>query len=359
MVITFFILFLLCLYNIKFSLADNIRLTDNNIVTTPPRTNYLSIDRTNSIKGIFILLIFISHAQKYIELNDSIMNTLYYKLNGFVIGQSVVAMFLFYSGYGVMFSICKKGDAYIKSIPSKRVLKVLLHFDIAILLYLILQLVLGKHFSISKILLSFTAWETIGNSNWYIFSILILYLITYFSFMLFKNNKTIALSMTFVLTVVMILVLRQFKEIWWYDTVIIYPIGMTYYFVRDKLERLFDKKPWVYWLSLFALCVLFILSLLKKSNFFVLELNHILFTFIVLFVTMKVQIHNKILCFFGKNLFSVYILQQLPMIAFSYLGVNNYPALFLLLCLATTVLISFPFNFILSRLDKAVFYNKK
>lgn len=283
------------------------------------------------------------------------MNTLYYKINDHILGQSVVVVFLFYSGYGIMLSICQKGSDYVRSMPTKRVLKVLLHFDIAIMLFLILQTVLGEKFSVLQILLSFIGWDNLGNSNWYIFSILVLYLITYLSFMIFKKNKYNALILTFVLTAVMIIILYKFKEIWWYDTVIIYPIGMLYYIVHNKIEEVFDKRPILYWLSLIVLCALFVLTLLKTSNFIVLEFKHILFTFIVLLATMKIQIHNKILYFCGSHLFAIFILQRLPMIILSHTGLVKYPALFVIISIAVTLLICIPFDYFMKKLDKLFF----
>ena len=63
--------------------------------------DFLSKDRCNSIKGIFILLVFFRHAVQY--MSD-------YPFSGIdcvvppskkLMGHLIVVMFLFYSGYGV------------------------------------------------------------------------------------------------------------------------------------------------------------------------------------------------------------------------------------------------------------------
>ena len=87
---------------------SRIRLQVNNFYT-----DYLSFDTTNAIKGIFIALVFINHAIPYIYnagyvFDDSFASKLFLFSNSFI-GQWIVAMFLFYSGYGVMESIQKKG----------------------------------------------------------------------------------------------------------------------------------------------------------------------------------------------------------------------------------------------------------
>lgn len=148
--------------------------------------DYLSFDTTNAVKGIFITLVFIKHVTPYIinsgyVFDDTNIGRLFLFINARV-GQWIVAMFLFYSGYGVMESIKKKGRDYVTSIPCKRVLTTLVNFDIAVALFAVIAIVLHKNYSLKEYLLSFTGWETVGNSNWYIFIIMLCYLIAFVSF---------------------------------------------------------------------------------------------------------------------------------------------------------------------------------
>ena len=154
--------------------------------------DYLSKDKTNSIKGLFILLIVLTHSLPYIErsgyqfvrMDDKIfLSSLYH------IGQLVVVMFLFYSGYGVSESFKKKGMNYAKSMPRHRILSTLLNFDVAVIFFIILSLILGITLTVKQSLLALTAWESVGNSNWYIFIILLCYTIKLRDYMKNKNNK--------------------------------------------------------------------------------------------------------------------------------------------------------------------------
>lgn len=91
--------------------------------------NYLEISRTNSIKGIFILLVFLSHARNYIsayaEYSQNPLNGIYDIFQNHL-GQGVVIMFLFYSGYGVMESIKRKGQTILMLSLKKDLQKLLL-----------------------------------------------------------------------------------------------------------------------------------------------------------------------------------------------------------------------------------------
>ena len=51
-------------------------------------------------------------------------------------------MFLFYSGYGVMESIRKKGEAYVVAMPRHRVAGTLINFDVAVLIFLVVDLLM-------------------------------------------------------------------------------------------------------------------------------------------------------------------------------------------------------------------------
>ena len=341
---------LLCLYKIDFVYSRKSKILN----PTEIYSDYLSIDKTNSIKGIFVILIVLSHSQGYLTLQDNILNSLYSVFAG-ILGQGVVIMFLFYSGYTMMLSCTKKGPDYVKSIPVKRVLMVLFNFDVAILIFLIVQTLLGSKFSVGRILLAFTSLGSLGNSNWYIFAIMMLYLITYLSFIIGKNNKTLVLAIAFILTFAYIVVMHRFKESYWYDTALLYPIGMLWYTIKDKAEKLLSKSVFIY------LAVLgFMLALLVVAHHFsyrtvISMVYYIIMGIIILMVTMKIQIQNKILEFFGKNLFAIYILQRIPMMIFDRLGLNENPYIFVILSFVATIVIAIPFNKLVSKLDGVIF----
>ena len=92
MVVLFIILFVLILYGAKFSHFHS---------------DYMSVTSSNAIKGIFALIILYSHMRGYVQLEDSFWDRSYISiLNGF--GQLMVAMYLFYSGFGVAESMKHK-----------------------------------------------------------------------------------------------------------------------------------------------------------------------------------------------------------------------------------------------------------
>lgn len=80
--------------------------------------DYLSKEKANAIKGIFVVLIVFSHATQYVKLGG-IYDEAYMVLKDYL-SQLVVVMFLFYSGYGITEALKKRRFQYVKSIMTKR-----------------------------------------------------------------------------------------------------------------------------------------------------------------------------------------------------------------------------------------------
>ena len=354
MVLFILALGLLCLYGISFYDVAKRKTND----TSGYFKDYMSIEKTNSVKGIFIIIVLLSHATSYITLSGALTDRLYDYFLHYFLNQSMVSMFLFCSGFGIMLSIDKKGSAYINGIPKKRLGKVLLHFDIAVLLFAGMQAILGRFFSAKTILLSLTGWESLGNSNWYIFVILCLYLITFIAYALAKEKRYIGLAVTVVLCGGLIAILYCFKELFWYDTLLCYPLGMLFYLLKGKLEAVLFKNKINYYLCTGLAVMLFGVSLVFRTSAPGAIVKSLLFSIVFVLITMKVSINNKILQFFGKHLFSIYILQRIPMIILSHFGLNDNKYIFTLVSIVITVPLAVGFDFLLGRLDGILFKTK-
>ncbi len=315
---------------------------------------------TDSIKGIFIWLVFFSHFASYVQYTSKI-DVLGHKIS-IVLGQLIVACFLFYSGYGVCEAIKRKGTSYVRSIPKNRIAKTLLHFDIAVLLFLIIQLCLGNTYSFSRIALSLIGWEAVGNSNWYIFVILALYLITWIAFTCAKNNLIQSGIFVTFLTFALIGFLYLTRWSWWYDTALCYVLGIWVSVFKDKFLSLITKSNFIWLICGFASIGLFgLLFLYRFPNYSKLNLIFSLlsapaFCLVITVFLTKVKISNKLLVFSGQYLFEIYILQRIPMILLKEWGIadmNLY--LYFLLCLAATIALSFAFRFTIKKVDALVF----
>ncbi len=317
---------------------------------------------TDSVKGIFIWLVFLSHFAGYVTYTSS-LDLAGHKIS-LLLGQLIVACFLFYSGYGVCEAIQKKGSSYVRSIPKNGVAKILLHFTLAVAVFVLVNLCLGKTFSLKVILLSLIGWESIGNSNWYIFVILVLYLLTWLAFLCIRNHTKLAVTLTTVLTGAFIIFLYFTRWSWWYDTALCYVFGMWISVYKDKIMHFITKNNLIWCLCALASFILFAVlyrtphgSLIGKG---LALLTAPAFCLVITVFLTKIRISNRILVFCGQYLFEIYILQRIPMILLKEWGLANINMyMYFILCIIATVLLALGFRFVTNATDKLLFAPRK
>ena len=264
-------------------------------------------------------------------------------------GQLVVSVFLFYSGYGVMKSLMMKGNVYLDKFPKSRLLTTLLNFDIAVCVFIVLNMLLGKEMGLSKIMLSLIGWDNVGNSNWYIFIILCCYLVFYLVFKAVRSHYTIGALILSVILFISMLCLHREKSYFWYDTMLNFPAGVFYALYAKRIETIIQKH---YFLSLLLIVVTFLVlrNLSYIHPFYGLTYNSqsIVFSILIVLLTMKVHIGNKWLYWCGFSLFPLYIYQRLPMCALrGWIGdawVSANPYLYIGVCFVLTAGIAFIYN---------------
>lgn len=319
--------------------------------------DYLSKENTQIIKGVFIIIVFMSHIRGYIDCStvadQFVVNFLKY------LGQLMVAMFLFCSGYGIYESIKRKGKTYIDQFPKNRIWKTWIDFAMAILLFLVLNLLIQQKYSFVTILLSFVGWESVGNSAWYMFAIFTLYIITYISFKLFGNKNVLAIMSISFCSLIYIYALSRIKESWWCDTYLCFVFGMWYSYFLNNFNAILKKikEQHYYVLLIIVLLVYLFLAQYRYKRIMAFNITAIAFCLLLVVLMMKVSFDSKILSWFGENLFWVYILQRIPMIFFQWIGLSNvYKDIYIVVCLGFTIVLTIVMNrvsvFVKSRLCK-------
>lgn len=322
-------------------------------------TDYCSPKQTSAVNGIFTVLIFLSHSSQYITL-DNTLDKPYLSLQKFL-GQIVVAGFLFYSGYGIMESISKKGIDYVKKIPSNRLFKVWYHFAVTILFFILMNIVIGKDFGIKKTLLSFTGVTSIGNSNWYMFITFVMYIIIFISFIICRKSKALGVILVTVLTIAFAYI--EYKaglENRYFNTILCFPAGMLFSLIKPKFDKIIMKSDSVWAIGFVIVFAAFFYLHAKRYEYIAFHnIQSILAVVLIIMITMKLKIGNEILSFFGRHLFSFFILQRLPMITLTSIGYNKHPYSFIILSFICTVVISIIFDYVISKADKLIYSKSK
>ena len=219
--------------------------------------NYLSMNYTQAIKGIFIIFVFLSHVRTYAEY--TLASDLFVIRILDYLGQLMVAMFLFYSGYGVFESVKKKGKTYIDSFVINRIGKTFIDFSFAICLFLIVDVIVEKTYSIPHILLSFTGWTSVGNSNWYMFTIFALYLMTFICFKIGGKKRLISLILFTVCSFGYVFIMSAIHQPTRFsNTSLCYMAGMWYSYFKSEIDCFLKKHQFYYYVITLCLIGLYL-----------------------------------------------------------------------------------------------------
>ena len=340
MTILLLILLLLCLWGIRFSGFHR---------------DFLSPAGTTAVKGLFTFLILFSHARGYLQLSASWIDSVYVTVQNHL-GQLIVALFFFYSGYGIWESFRKK-DRYEKNFFRKRILKILIHFDIAVLLYIVVQLFIPIVYPARAYLLCWVGYESVGNSNWFIFVILCLYLAALMGMYFHRKAGRWGIPVVLLLTAVLWAALRfgAGKESWWLDTMAVFPLGMAASAVREPLVRLLQKRGMPMVLTGLALLLFAGWKVVAGNDVY--GIAACLFCCLVVTASAWIKVDNPVLQWAGKNAFTIYIIQRLPMIVLTALGLNKQPAVFLPVAFLLTFLLAEGLSRLYERIDNKLFVN--
>ena len=313
--------------------------------------DHMSVRATTAIKGVFAIIILLSHTKAYISLGTDVPDRLF----GFTmryLGQLMVTAYFFYSGFGILESVRHK-KRYMQGFFKKRFLKTLIHFDLAVLLFLVLQSILGNHFESADYLWCWIGWESIGNSCWFIFVILALYLATYLAFRLFPaQDRWIPTLIVTLLSAGLWVFLHQFKQdYWWYDTLAAFPAGMWFSIAKEKYTGgSLTRKT--------LLAVAVIASFVIWRHFVDIDIYGIcaiLFSLTVVAFSLWVKLDNPVLQWLGKHCFSIYMLQRIPMIVLSQFGMQNNKFVFTTVVIVTALLLAWGFTKATDALDTKLF----
>ncbi len=312
------------------------------------KSDFFSKENTAAIKGVFVLLVFASHFAQYVKLGGP-ADQFYMEFRRYM-GQLVVVPFLVCSGYGIMASVMKRGESYVRAMPVRRILKVLFLFDLMVCLFIAAQAYRGNSYGLGKLALTFIGWDGIGNSNWYVFAILNLYFFSYLSFGAFdrivdlRKRAWCGFWTLFVLAAIFVCIMSHHRPGYWHNTVFAYVGGVGLYLIRPAFDRIVAESGRT-WLLLAAIsAVLLVIFGDARSNIVAYQSWSVTFGLIVVLVAVRVSSRNLLLRYCGNHIFSLFILQRLPMMLLrdSVVAANRYA--YLLTCLAATFVLSAVFD---------------
>lgn len=258
---------------------------------------------TNRFRGFFALLVILHHMAQ--RVTDKGLLWIYFD-TGFL----AVAMFFFYSGYGLM----KKGIGQKKGFFRKRLPALLIPYVVTMIIYWIIYALCGDVKSLSSLLA-----EHFNNASgisflWYVFAYLawILFLGLALQF-LKKDIQILYTACLFALIYVSFGVLAIPHFFWIFDTVILIPLGCAWAYYQESIVTQIQKhyRPVLY-LSLLVFLVSFIghiHPLLRIPAYMISAASFMVF---LNTATMKRQPSGRVMSFLGVISYEIYLLHGIP-----------------------------------------------
>ena len=220
---------------------------------------YTSLQQTKALQGITALCIALHHmAQK----TCASWHPMQYRVHGldvFIpIGYLFVAVFLFCSGLGLYKSLHTKPD-YLKGFFRHRILPVIIAFYLSEFIYTGIRLLMGERMKLTGILWYLSGLHMANFNAWYVIVIPFFYLVFWAAFR-FCRHEGVAIFWVFVFTLAYT-VLGAFidhqddwwmRGEWWYNSIILFPIGLLFGRFEKPVTRFFRKGYWFWLLLTFA-----------------------------------------------------------------------------------------------------------
>ena len=328
-------------------------------------------DRISSKEVQGALAVFIIFHQTVVALDANHIDTgdlafFYYY------GILAVSFFFFSSGFGLIKRWMTDRN-YIKGFMRKRIFTVLVPFFICNYIYLtdalINNIIANAHFGFGEVICSFFGIFLVNNEMWFAVEIMILYVAFRAVFARVKKPLTGIIIMTLVVLIMMTIGLFSghsdtgvmsywFKGEWWYNTIIMFPVGMLYAYKEERVNKVIRKA---FVSILLASSILVVLmdhihrNLVSKSIYWteyydsanpILDkllglgqetLYELVFLILVITLMSRIKIGNPVIRFFGKISLEIIMLNYLMIDKLYFLYVQYGIGVYLPAVVAATI----------------------
>lgn len=300
----------------------------------------ISLKVSKGVQGLAALGIVLHHLVQKLP-NEDLTGIKFFENMGVVF----VGIFFFFSGYGLLLSVNTK-DNYLRGFLKKRMPILLLPFFLSSWMYIIVRMMTGETIGHMRLLELITTYRLPNVNAWYVTELFFLYLVFYLSYRFIKNrNLAYAVNGIFCVALVVGSLLlghctsseEWFKGEWWYNSTMLFFVGMTYAQFRNKLLPIIKK---LYWILLpvftvaFAVLYHFTVNRLNDVGYWTetetskaymdkfatlsLQLPMVIcFIIAFLLLTMKVKFGNRFTRFVGTFTLELYLVQNM------YIGFMN------------------------------------
>ncbi|WP_026494936.1 acyltransferase family protein [Butyrivibrio sp. WCD3002] len=354
-------------------------------------TEFLSLEQTKALQGFLALCIMLHHvSQKRCASWIWPQNRIIHGLDIFVdMGYLLVAVFLFFNGYGVYKSFHAK-ENYLKGFFSRRVLPVILSFYTTGLIFFVARLLLKEKMDTQLKIFYLTGIKLCNPNTWYVIVLPFFYMAFYFAFRFIKKDGlATAVACGFVFAYMLFATTIDHNDFWirgqwWYNCVHLFAVGIIFAKFENKIIPHLKKFYWVYLILALALMIPMINFSNGICNVFsyygenwgapdtvfrrrVCLASQMLptcnFVFCILLLGMKLRIGNKFIKFMGTITLEFYLIHGLFVELFTYefdgKAKGIYPIQNLLLYVVVVFALGLPSAILLKKLHNLILGKNK
>lgn len=319
-----------------------ISIKEIKIFTSDISLDYLSKKNSESIKAICAISVMLHHITNEIYCGPVLFTFQ-------MIGYLMVAVFFFYSGYGLIYSLENK-ENYMKHFFKSRISRLVIPYAVSLIIYTTVKSIFDG-FNILTVINSYINGEPIVSNSWFIITLLILYLLFWFSFGIIKNKR----ASWIVFTALFAVLCLNFKFAYWSPTIICFLVGMIWSSKKETIdEQLLKYNIQYIFILLICFSVFFILR--SKFNSFIFDvlcrvLCSVFFSSLIICLQTRFSIGNRMLKFISKISLEIYLYHGLFIFLLKRLPiVSEHWFLFLPSVLVSTIVFAFGIRLVLDRL---------
>ncbi len=303
---------------------------------------FLSFDVSNCLKGIFAVMVLISHLHGRVGIfSSSILGTLFSAF-----GYLAVSGFFFLSGYGLTQQSRKEN--YVKDFPKRKILPFYLLVITAVLIYIVVDLIFSRKISLLLVVRSFWWGGTVIDNGWYLQTQLLFYI---FFFIAFRFTKKRSISVfTLLLAYVVVCYLLSYPSTW-YEASFAFLLGIVFSEKKAKIEELISKNKTV-WGLIALLLVFFVIALFFGNKpylpfiprILVKMLSSVLFVILAIAVSCKIKLEFAVTRWLGKYSLGIYVIQGIFLSALRPVIQNDW--LYIAATIIATLVAAIPTEFL-------------
>lgn len=156
------------------------------------------------------------------------------------VGYLMVAVFLFFSGYGLYKSVQTK-ENYLRGFFGKRLTRLVLVYIISLFFFTYMYMNVGINPDIQGPFTLFGA-RTLNPYGWFFYAIILCYVLFYHAFKRIRSETGAMIAVTVGIVLYMLFCNYFLYADFWYNTILIFPFGLFFAKTEEKIVRLFQKR---------------------------------------------------------------------------------------------------------------------